>query len=215
MWPWTANQLLKTALRLYAGNHVLSRVLAEGKAALELGGDCVELTLVFIDIAGVNYSENPPENAIAPFVNLYLQVVTDSVQAHGGVIDSYTGDSVFAWWHEAKNACLCAKRIVEEVEILSTNSQSAKLPTIKVGIGINTGIVTLGNYGSSHRIKFTVLGDNVNLASRLCSTANKNYPVPIVISASTQQLVAGTMETKMLGTVQVKGREDPLELFSL
>jgi len=215
MWPWTENRLLKSALRLYAGEHVLSKVLSEGKAALELYGDNVELTLVFIDVAATNYLEDLPPYSPAQLANRYLQLVTDSVHGHGGIIDSYTGDSVFAWWHDAKSACFCAKQVIEEVERFNTVNQSAKLPTIKVAIGIHTGLVTLGNYGSSHRIKFTVLGDNVNLASRLCATANRNYPVPIVISASTQQLIAETMEAKKLGTVQVKGREYPLELFSL
>jgi adenylate cyclase len=218
MWPWSENRLLKSALRSYAGDHVLSRVLAKGPEALALAGERKELTMMFIDIAGFTVPDTTlPSDSLAPFLNGYLQTVTDSILALNGVLDTYTGDAVISWWESPKDACLCAKQIVERLESLNGRNTSAQLPLLRVGIGLNTGIVTLGNYGSSQRMRFTVLGDNVNLASRLCGLANtqSQYQVPILMSGATQRLVADTIQTRELGTVRVKGKDDPITLFTL
>jgi adenylate cyclase len=145
----------------------------------------------------------------------YFEIFTDSVLEHGGVFDSYSGDSCMAWWESAENACICAKDIVKRVESMNSTFDRNDLPKMRVGIGINSGMVALGNYGSPQRMKYSVLGDNVNLAANLLNMAIGEYLVPIVISESTKRLIPATFETRLLEAVHVKGREEPVEIFSL
>ena len=222
MWPWSEIRLLKSSLRLFAGEHVLARVIEQRESALKLGGEVREVALMFLDIASFTVAdEGLDSKRLAGFMNEYLEIVTECVVAHDGTIDSYTGDAVFAWWNNAEirananSACSCAKAIVRRIGSQNEVWSSKGLPKLQLKIGINSGRVNLGNYGTSRRIRFSALGDQVNLASRLCNLANGPYPTPIVISGNTQALLSNDIAASLLDTVRVKGKDEPVQLFSI
>ena len=221
MWPWSEIRLLKDALRLYTGEHVLSRVLASRERALALSGDIADLTLMFVDIASLSSTEGLAPGQLSGFMAEYLEIVTANINAHEGTVDSYNGDAVFAWWDSddsrvnARNACNCAKQIVARI-----NSQNAlwaiqSLPALQIKIGINSGAVLLGNYGTASRIRFTALGSHVNLASRLCELAGSVYAVPVVISGNTNSLLPSDIAAKLLASVEVMGVVGSVQLFAI
>lgn len=219
MWPWSEIRLLRNALRLLAGEHVLSRVIKQREGALVLGGERREVTLMFVDI-NLDFSavEQLSDKGMVELLNGYFAAVTDCIGSHAGTIDTLVGDSIAAWWasadhpSSAKSACTCAKDIVAQIAKLNFGT-SANVPKLKIKIGINSGVVMLGNYGSSKRMRYAPLGDNVNLASSLCAMANANYPTPIVISEATNELLSSHMPSTLLASVGVKGRNDPVQLY--
>ena len=201
---------------MYAGDHVLSRVMSEREKSLILGAQRSELTVMFVDIAVIAIPDDAaPLLELQQFVKNYLQTVTDCIASHGGVLDSYVGDMCITWWKDASSACRCAAQVVKRMESGNKQNQSGKSPNIKVRIGIDTGVVLLGNYGSSERIKYTVFGDTVNLASRLCGMANSEFKVPIVITGATKRAMSDAIQTTALDIVNVKGKKEPVELFTL
>jgi adenylate cyclase len=221
MWPWSEIRLLRNALRLFAGEHILDRVTNERERALVLGGDRREITLMFVDI-NIDFAlvKEPNENQMVELIYAYYEAVTNCIGSHSGTIDTIIGDSFAAWWAgadqtgNAKSACLCAKAIVAQIARLNSDT-SDSCPKLKIKVGVNSGVVTLGNYGTYKRMRYAALGDNVNLTSNLCAIANANYPTPIVISAATSQLLGGQIPSTLLGSVQVKGRNEPVQLYAL
>jgi adenylate cyclase len=219
---WNNNSLLKKALALYAGEHVLQNVLREGDVALSRKGIDTELTMLFVDVASSTQLERRLSSQ--EFGNLtsnYFECVAQAVASHGGTLDSFFGDMVFGWWGAAKNgshpksACACAKQIVADVESLSAANEAVGLPMFKVKIGIHTGMVSLGNYGSTRRLKFTAMGDVVNLTARLCSLANGGYQTPIVISEVTKERLPPEFPTSPLDTVRIKGKDGSMALYTI
>jgi adenylate cyclase len=222
MFPWRENKILKKALSLYAGDHVLAHVLRHGEDALEFSNTNCEVTPVFIDIAGFTTArEGLTQQDLMDLLRSWFELLSSQISGHGGAFDAIVGDAVSAWWGPDSSAdpplaaCQCAKRIVSELSLLNERNRSKRWPQFNVGIGINTGIVSLGSYGSSRRLRYAPLGDHVNLASRLCGMANRDYPHPIVISAHTQERLNGKLETQLLEAVNVKGREGKLDLFTI
>ena len=221
MWPWVEIRLLKEALRLYAGEHVLSRVLDSRERALALGGDVLDLTFMFVDIASLSSSERLSPGQLGNFMAEYLEIVTANIIAHEGTLDSYSGDAVFAWWDSgesrvnARNACNCAKQIVTRINSQNAVWSSQSLPALQLKIGINSGSALLGNYGTASRIRFTALGSNVNLASQLCELAGGVYAVPVIISASTNSLLSSDIAAKPLAGIELKGSAGPVQLFTI
>jgi len=208
-------KLLKKALKLYAGDHVLKRVLELGEDALRLNGVPQELTLMFIQTT----PNHPPEQekSISDINNSILSLITRSVLDNGGVVDSFIGTDVFAFWgidgklgHE-EQAARCALDIVARVNTPSAHS----LPSIKTRIGINTGTVLIGNTGSESRMRFTVLGDAVTLASGLTSLCASYPGVNILMTEFTQARLVESFGQKNVGRINVKGRDKEVALFAL
>ncbi len=221
MWPWSEIRLLKDTLRLYAGEHVLSRVLASRERALELSGEVRDLTLMFVDIASLSSTEGLAPGQLSNFMAEYLEIVTANIIAHEGTLDSYNGDAVFAWWDSgdsrvnARNACNCAKQIVSRINSQNAVWSSQSLPVLQLKIGINSGSALLGNYGTASRIRFTALGSHVNLASQLCELASSVYAVPVVISGNTNSLLPSDIAAKPLASSDVKGMAGSIQLFAI
>ena len=221
MWPWSEIRLLKETLRLYAGEHVLSRVLASRERAREQSGDVRDLTLMFVDIASLSSTDGLAPGQLSNFMAEYLEIVTANIIAYEGTLDSYNGDAVFAWWDSgdsrmnARNACNCAKQIVTRINSQNTVWSTQFLPALQLKIGINSGSALLGNYGTASRIRFTALGSHVNLASQLCELAGNVYAVPVVISGSTNSLLPRDIAAKPLAGIDVKGAVGPVQLFAI
>src|SRR5262249_25338658 len=215
--PWTENRLLKRALAIYAGEHVLGRVLRDGDEALRSSCETVDASILFVDVGGFTMVSEPltPDD-LSDFISSWLELITNQIEKFGGILDTYIGDSALAWWgpeHQgdhAIDACRCAKAMVEELKKLNERFEARRWPTIKLKIGINSSHVRLGPYGTAKRLRFTVLGDGVNLASRLCGLANQQYEHPIVISEVTQKRIDTTISSFLIDTVRVKGCDEPM-----
>ena len=196
--------------------------LVKGEAALELGGHKEELTILFSDIRGfTTLSEKMAPEDLVHFLNEYLTGMTGAVLDQEGTVDKYIGDAVMAFWGAPLPQSDHAIRAVETA--LTMRTRLAKLnarwaaqgrPTIDIGIGLNTGRVIVGNMGSEKRFDYTVIGDDVNLASRL-ESLTKFYGVGILVSEATLRELNGRYLTRPLDKVAVKGKKDAVKIFEV
>ncbi|MDP1824670.1 MAG: adenylate/guanylate cyclase domain-containing protein [Archangium sp.] len=185
-------------------------------------GEKREMTVLFSDIRGfTSLSEHMSPEKLADFINQYLSPMTQIVFDEKGTLDKYIGDAVMAFWNapldqadHALRACRAAVHMLERLEELKAEWRKAGLPELEIGIGINTGQMVVGNMGSDVRVDYTVLGDSVNLGSRLEGT-NKEYETRIIISEWTRGAVKEGIITRRLGAVRVKGKKMPVGIFEL
>jgi adenylate cyclase len=208
---------MRDILGKVASNDVVARLLEGGD--IELGGEQREVTVMFTDIRNFTalVEKLPPEESLA-LLNEFLTVISEVIEAHGGVIDKYLGDGVMALFgapitreDDTQRALNCALEIRRRVEALGPVLASRGLPHPQIGIGINTSRVIAGNIGSPTRLNYTVLGDGVNLAARL-EGLTKRYHVPIVVGFTTRERVRGIV-CRELDKVRVRGRTVPERIF--
>ena len=200
---------------------VVSPAIAEEllRKEIELGGEEREVTTLFSDVRSFTLfceSRNPKE--ILSLLNIYLTRISTVIDQHGGVVDKYIGDAVMALFgaplktdRDPENAVLAA--LAMQAALKSLNAEFAKnnQPQLAMGIGINTGKVVVGNMGSETRLNYTVIGDNVNLASRL-EGITKIYGVDTVVSESTKE-GCHSIQFLELDKVRVKGKTQPVTIY--
>jgi len=205
--------LLKDALRFYAGQHVLDRVLDKGPAALLMDHEARTMTMLWIDVRGfTKVDESLSPEMLYAAIGEHQQRVFACIGRHGGTVDSLVGDATLATWDKAASADY-AKLALQCAEELVRVTDPAQFG-IKVNIGLHTGRVLLGNIGTPARARFTVLGDAVNLASRLCSRC-PGFGVSTLFTEATLQASGNAMPARELETIRVKGMDDPVRLFTL
>lgn len=178
-----------------------------------------ELTVLFSDVREfTSISESLAPEQLARFMNEYLTAMTMVIRRHGGTLDKYVGDAIVAFWgapmddpHHAQHAVLAALEMQDEVVRLNQSLVHQGWPTLQVGIGINTGLMTVGDMGSSVRLAYTVMGDAVNLGARL-ESKSKEYGVGIIVGQSTQAASAGIVYRE-LDRVQVKGKAEAVTIY--
>jgi adenylate cyclase len=201
--------------------------LAKHPGTVELGGETREMTFHFCDIRGfTTISEKFDPHGLTDFINRFLTPMTEIILAHDGTIDKYMGDCIMAFWNapmtvpeHARKACTAALAMHARLAELNAKWQAeAKaagrdLPEIHIGTGLNTGPCVVGNMGSTLRVDYTVLGDDVNLASRL-EGQSKSYGVNIVIGPTTREQAAD-FATLELDLIKVKGKTVPVHIFVL
>jgi adenylate cyclase len=196
--------------------------LARNPEKIKLGGEKKDMTILFLDIAHfTSISEKmSPEDLIA-FLNRYLSRLSQVIQDHQGVVDKYIGDSIMAFWNapvEVKShrvkACLTALSIQEAVLELNKNLPAGIAHTPEVRIGINSGFVTVGLTGSEHKLQYTVIGDEVNLASRL-EGANKFFRSKTMISEAVYSEAKAEIEAREVGIIRVLGKEIPIKTYQI
>ena len=187
----------------------------------ELGGVDNDTTIFFSDIRSfTTLSETMSPQELVNLLNEYLTAMTDCLMDYRGTLDKYIGDAIMGFWgapipqkDHALLACKCALKQMELLEDL--NSKRPQEKQIHIGIGLNSGVTTVGNMGSEGRMNYTVMGDNVNLASRL-EGINKQYYTSIVISESTYEKVKGKGAiTRELDDIRVKGKRKPVRIYEL
>jgi adenylate cyclase len=201
---------------------VLANLVSEHPEMLKLGGDKRELTVMFADIRGfTTLSEGLESEAVVELVNEFLGVMTDVIFARDGTLDKYIGDAIMAVWgapiaqtDHALRACQAALGMMASLPALSKQWEQRGLPPLKIGIGLNSGPMVVGNMGSSRRLSYTVIGDNVNLASRL-EGLNKMYGSGIIASESTWRAAATHVVARELDLVRVKGKKLPVRIFEI
>jgi len=206
---------------------VLVERLAENPHLLKLGGEMREMTLLFADIRGfTTISEQFDAQGLTRFINRFLTPMTDIIMKHHGTIDKYMGDCIMAFWNaplddprHARNGCVAALAmrdyLVEWNKQMAAEAEAAGKPhhALHVGIGLNTGNCCVGNMGSDQRFDYSVIGDDVNLASRL-EGQSKVYGADIVLGPSTAEQVADHAILE-LDLLQVKGKTKPVRIFAL
>ena len=186
--------------------------------AVHREGERRQLTVLFSDIRGFTaFSETREPEEVVAMLNSYLQVQSEVVIAHGGDIDKFVGDELMARFSgedHARRATLAAVEMIEAVASLNDERGLTEDERIHIGIGINSGEVILGAMGSEQRMDFTVIGDAVNLAARLCSVADRGE----VITSERSRTLAGALPRLTLVArepVQVKGKTDPIQIFEV
>lgn len=212
----------RSALGKYLSPAILSAVLRDPDQ-LRLGGEKRIMTVLFSDIRGfTDFAERLEPERLVPLLNEYLGVMSVVVHRWQGVLDKYMGDAIMAWWgapvpqpDHAYRACMAALEMRAELHVLHGRWKAAGLPPLEMGVGINTGPMVYGNTGSAERFDFTVLGDAVNLASRL-EGANKEYGSNVIVSETTRDAVRDTgLVFRFLDVIAVKGKRQPVEIYEL
>jgi len=186
----------------------------------ELGGVDKEITVYFSDIRGfTTISESMTPQELVRILNKYLTAMTDIILKYEGTLDKYEGDAVMCFWgaplpqeDHALRACKCA---VEQLQALrELNDSLPEDQQLDIGIGINSGRMTVGNMGSTQRMDYTLIGDNVNLGARLEGT-NKQYKTRVIISEYTYGLVKDQVVVRELDNIRVKGKQRPVLIYEL
>lgn len=211
----------KKAIRETFGKYLSPKVVDQlVENPPELGGVDKDLTVLFSDIRSfTTLSESMSPQELVNHLNTYLTAMTDVIFEYGGYLDKYVGDEVMCFWgaplpqpDHAVRACKCALRQMERLHEL--NEQWPESIRINIGIGLNSGIMTVGNMGSPSRMNYTLMGDNVNLGARLEGT-NKEYGTNVIISEFTYGLVKDHFLTRELDNIRVKGKNKPVLIYEL
>ncbi len=196
--------------------------LVQNPDKLKLGGEKRNLTILFSDIAGfTSISERMGAEELVEFINEYLTEMTKIVINSKGTLDKYIGDAIMAFWgaplpiqDHALRACRTAVQMQERLAELRKEWDLSEDQQIKIRIGLNTGDVVVGNIGGQNRFDYTVMGDTVNLASRL-EGANKQYGTLNMISEYTYDVVKNDVVARELDNIRVKGKEKPTRVYEL
>jgi adenylate cyclase len=214
-------RMLRRAFQYYLHPSVVEQVVQHPEQ-LKLGGEAKELTVLFSDIRGFSgIAEQLQPEALVRLLNEYLSAMTRLVLADQGLLDKYIGDAIMAVYgapllvpDHAYLACHTAVHMVTTLQELQQHWRAQGLPRIDIGVGINTGAMVVGNMGSDLRFNYTVMGDAVNLASRL-EGANKTYGTRIIISEATWEQVRDRLATRQLDVIQVQGKSAPSRIFEV
>lgn len=213
---------VRGAFSHYLSPDVIAQVL-EHPENLKLGGDKKELTVFFSDVRSfTTISESLTPEKLSELMNEYFTPMTGIILRSGGVLDKYIGDAIMAFWgapldlpDHADRAALSALMMLLELDKLKVEFNKRGLPKIDIGIGLNTGPMSVGNMGSNDRFQYTVMGDAVNLGSRL-EGITKEYGVKAIMSEFTQAKIKNPqILCRDLDDVRVKGKLEPVKLFEL
>jgi len=193
--------------------------MAQDPGAYSLEGSIRDMTVLFSDVRGfTTISEGLDPKQLTQLMNEFLTPMTHVIHHHRGTIDKYMGDAIMAFWgapvpdtDHARNALLAAMDMIAKLESLQDHFKSRGWPPIKVGVGLNTGDMTVGNMGSEFRLAYTIMGDAVNLGSRL-ESLTKSYGVQIIVSEFTMARVPD-FAYRELDWVRVKGKDRAVKIY--
>ena len=215
-------QQIKKQFEHYLDPRMVKR-LQKDPALLKLGGETKTMTFMFSDIRGFTpisekYKGNP--QGLTRLINRFLTRMTNIIIKNGGTVDKFMGDCIMAFWNAPldtpRHEMLAVKTAIQmqkELKKLNRELKKEKLPQINIGIGINTGQALVGNMGSDQRFDYSVIGDDVNLASRL-ESSSKELASTLVVGEKTVKKCRG-YKFKSLGTIQVKGKTEDIKVFTI
>ncbi len=214
-------RLIKNIFSKYVSKDVLDEIL-DNPEKVKLGGEEKEVTVFFSDIRGfTSIAEKTSPKELVRILNKYFTLMTNEILENNGVLDKYIGDAIMAFWgapiddaDQADNALKAALGMLKKLKELNKKLKAAGDPEINIGIGLYSGPAIVGNVGSDLRFDYTVMGDTVNIASRL-EGLNKEYKTEIIIGESVKDRIKGKYNFKFLGSVSVKGRKEPLNIYSI
>jgi adenylate cyclase len=207
-----------SAFRKFIPADLVRALLSQGVEA-KPGGAVQELSVMFIDIAGFTGLSERMGDRVVPLLSRYLDLASEAIVANGGTIDKFIGDAVMAFWGAPQpqpdhallccRAALACRRAIEDSGLVDDQGEPLQIRT-----GINSGRMLVGNIGSELRLNYTVIGDAVNVASRL-EGANKSYGTRILIGEETERLARGAIVTREVDSIAVYGRERQLAIYEL
>ena len=220
-------QMIKGQFGTYLSPDMVD-MLAKDPSLMKLGGERKEMTFLFMDICGFtpiseHYKNNDDAEGLVTLINNYLNEMTNIILNNGGTIDKYMGDCIMAFWNaplpcdnHAEMAVKSAIEIEDKTNELRRKYQEQGLPPINVGTGINTGTCIVGNMGSESRFDYSVIGDSVNLAARLESTAARGdyLEYKTIYSRFTMEKLT-TINSRPIGQIKVKGKEEMIDIFTM
>ena len=212
-------RLLRRNFEFYLSPAVVER-MTNSDTPPQLGGEQRDVTVFFSDLvqfSTLSEAMAPPD--VVHLMNRYLSAMTDVIEAHGGYVDKYVGDAIIAVFgaplddpRHAEHAVRAALACREKLEALNAESRAEARPMLAHRIGLNSGPAVVGNIGSERRFNYTVMGDAVNLASRL-EGANRNFGTSIIASEKTAKLAGPQIVWRELDVVRVKGRTESVRIF--
>tara|TARA_Y100000114_G_scaffold95714_1_gene89035 strand:- start:5030 stop:6853 length:1824 start_codon:yes stop_codon:yes gene_type:complete len=216
-------QQIKKQFEHYLAPAMVKR-LQKDPSLLKLGGETRTMTFLFSDIRGFTpisekYKEDP--EGLTKLINRFLTRMTDVIIKHGGTIDKFMGDCIMAFWNapiddpdHQEHAVDAAVEMQQELEMLNAELVAEGLPQIKIGIGINSGEALVGNMGSLQRFDYSVIGDAVNLASRL-ESSSKTLGETLVIGEDTVEAAKYNYNFTYVDEITVKGKTQPVKVFTV
>jgi len=212
---------VKGAFEKYVSPDVVGAIIADPKK-LNLGGERRELSVLFSDVRGfTNISERMGAADLAKFMNDYLTPMTEIVLEEKGTIDKYMGDAIMAIFgapipydRHPQQAVKAGLRMLERLEELKVGWIEKGLPPIDIGVGVNTGEMSVGNMGSTRIFSYTVMGDSVNLGSRI-EGLTKEYDVKFIVSEFTRAKLGAEFVCRELDRVKVKGKDVPVTIYEV
>ena len=210
---------IKHLFQHYLHPTVVNELIKDPKK-LRLGGERKELTVYFSDLQGFTpIAESMSPEELEKLLNVYLSTITDIILQYGGTVDKYEGDAIMAFYgapveqkDHALRACKAALESIKAMEKLNSQFKKRGWPSLRVRTGINTGTVVVGNMGTSTRFDYTVIGDSVNLASRL-EGANKTFHTSILVGHETFEQIKDEVLAFYLGLVRVKGKTSAIGVY--
>ena len=210
---------LRATMGKYMTAQVMSHVLA---GDVELGGKLLAVTILFCDLRDfTTLSERKTAHEVVELLNEYFTAMVEVIADEGGVVDKYIGDNIMAVFgapvsrpDDAVRAIRAAVRMRHALAALNARFAERGAAQLRFGIGLHTGEVVAGNIGSPSRMEYTVIGDAVNLASRL-ESSTKERGVDILISEETYRGAAAQVDAEAIGEIQVKGREQPVTVYKI
>ncbi|TDJ23763.1 MAG: adenylate/guanylate cyclase domain-containing protein, partial [Gammaproteobacteria bacterium] len=193
--------------------------MAEDPTDFAIDGENREMTVLFSDVRGfTTISEGMDPKQLVELMNALLTPMTRVIHKNRGTIDKYMGDAIMSFWgaplrdpEHARHALDAALDMMDELKIMQMEFKERGWPEVNMGIGLNTGNMNVGNMGSEFRVAYTVLGDAVNLGSRL-EGLTKTYGVNIIVSETTKDSISG-FTFRELDLVTVLGKNEPVAIF--
>lgn len=212
---------VKAAFGQYVSPKVLEALMAD-PSRLKLVGERREITVFFSDVAGfTSIAERLNPDELVVLLNRYLSAMTEIIFQYDGYLNKYMGDGIMAFWNapvkqedHAEKACRCALKSMARLVALNKELESQKRVPLRARIGINSGTMVVGNMGSVQKSDYTVMGDHVNLGSRL-EGANKSFGTSIMISEFTYTLVQRHFEVRFLDIIRVAGKAKSVKTYEL
>ncbi len=212
---------IKQAMGKYLSQDIMQNVV-KNIDDIKLGGKKAVVTVLFADIRGfTSISEKLTAEEVSVILNEYFTEIEPIISKYNGVINKFIGDAVMAIFGEpiqdinhAKNAVLCANEMLKKVDELRDKWLFEGKPKIEIGIGINTGEAFVGNIGSEKRLEYTVIGDMVNLASRI-ESYNKVYKTNLLISSSTYSHVSNIADVIKISEVTIRGKSKKMDIYEV
>jgi adenylate cyclase len=219
-----AREQVKQMFGTYLSPELLRKMMKGGQNVAAVSSERRPVTILFSDLRDfTSLAETLSDDALIRQLNEYLAAMVECIHREGGTLHKFIGDAVMAVWgdlasdgpmEDAKKAARAALAMQEKLVELNESWGAQGMPLLRMGIGLNHGVVLIGNIGSPRRMEFTAIGDAVNLASRL-ESLNKELRTSVLAGESLSELIGGAFEMRPCGSVPVKGKAKAVAVFEL
>ena len=213
---------LKKAMTKYINTNVVNDIIKNTDGDVKLGGKKTEVTILIADIRGfTRFSEKLEPDEVTNLLNEYFGLMIPVIEQYNGTVNKFIGDAILAVFNEPvkdknhpQNAILCATKMLSTVQTIRKKWKSEGKPNIGISIGINTGTAFIGNIGTPNHLEYTVIGDTVNVASRI-EAQNRQFNTQILISESTYEYAKDMVDVIKISSVPIRGREKHIDIYEI